>query len=120
VKWTLAQNASRDFDLLGYLKTALPHQPDNVAVPLRDVIESAETFEIAHIRKEAMDAVEELKRRGPEASRNFAWWGQAGQTVFALGCVAAGVLGQVYMGVPCVVGGALSNVALKYLAPAAP
>ncbi len=36
----------------------------------------------------------------------------------ALGCVAAGVMGQVYMGVPCVVGGALSNVALKYLAPA--
>jgi hypothetical protein len=40
--------------------------------------------------------------------------------VFALGCVAAGVMGQVYMGVPCVVGGALSNVALKYLAPAQP
>ena len=33
VKWTLAQNASRDLDLLGYLKTALPHQPDNIAVP---------------------------------------------------------------------------------------
>jgi hypothetical protein len=29
-------------------------------------------------------------------------------------------MGQVYMGVPCVVGGALSNVALKYLAPAQP
>ena len=27
-------------------------------------------------------------------------------------------MGQVYMGVPCVVGGALSNVALKYLTPA--
>lgn len=118
VKWTLAQNASRDGDLLGYLKTALPHQPDKVAVPLRDVIESAETFEIAHIRKEAMDSIEVLKTKGSEASRNFSWWGQAGQTVFALGCVAAGVMGQVYMGVPCVVGGALSNVALKYLAPA--
>jgi hypothetical protein len=118
VKWTLAQNASRDLDLLGYLKTSLPHQPDKVAVPLRDVIESAETFELAHIRKDAMTAIEELKAKGPEASRNFAWWGQAGQTVFALGCVAAGVMGQIYMGVPCVVGGALSNVALKYLAPA--
>jgi hypothetical protein len=118
VKWTLAQNASRDLDLLGYLKTSLPHQPDKVAVPLRDVILSAETFELAHIRKDAMAAIEELKTKGPEASRNFNWWGQAGQTVFALGCVAAGVMGQVYMGVPCVVGGALSNVALKYLAPA--
>jgi coproporphyrinogen III oxidase-like Fe-S oxidoreductase len=89
-------------------------------VPLRDVIESAETYELAHIRQEAMTAIEELKTKGPQSSRNFAWWGQAGQTVFALGCVAAGVMGQVYMGVPCVVGGALSNVALKYLAPAQP
>ncbi len=39
VKWTLAQNASRDGDLLSYLKLALPHQPDKVAGPLRDVIE---------------------------------------------------------------------------------
>jgi hypothetical protein len=118
VKWTLAQNASRDFDLLGYLKTSLPHQPQKVAVPLRDVIESAETFELAHIRKDAMSAIEDLKTKGPQSARNFSWWGQAGQTVFALGCVAAGVTGQVYMGVPCVVGGALSNVALKYLTPA--
>ena len=28
VKWTLAQNASKDHDLLTYLKTSLPHQPD--------------------------------------------------------------------------------------------
>jgi len=118
VKWTLAQNASRDWDLLGYLKTSLPHQPDEVAVPLKDVIESAETFELAHIRKEAMAAIEELRTKGSEASRNFNWWGQAGQTAFALGCVAAGAAGVVVAGIPCVVGGALSNVALKYLAPA--
>jgi hypothetical protein len=120
VKWTLAQNASRDFDLLGYLKTSLPHQPQKAAVPLRDVIEAAETYELAHIRKDAMAAIEDLKVKGPQSARNFSWWGQAGQTVFALGCVAAGVTGQIYMGVPCVVGGALSNVALKYLAPAQP
>ncbi len=118
VKWTLAQNASRDWDLLGYLKTSLPHQPDKVAVPLKDVIESAETFELAHIRKEAMANIEELKTKGSEASRNFSWWGQAGQTAFALGCVAAGAAGMGVAGIPCVVGGALSNVALKYLAPA--
>jgi hypothetical protein len=118
VKWTLAQNASRDWDLLGYLKTSLPHQPDNIAVPLKDVIESAETFELAHIRKDAMASIEELKLKGSESSRNFSWWGQAGQTAFALGCVAAGVAGAVVAGIPCVVGGALSNVALKYLAPA--
>ena len=28
VKWTLAQNASRDPELLAYLKTSLPHQPE--------------------------------------------------------------------------------------------
>jgi hypothetical protein len=118
VKWTLATNASRDWDLLGYLKTSLPHQPDEVAVPLKDVIESAETFELAHIRKDAMASIEELKMKGSEASRNFSWWGQAGQTAFALGCVAAGAAGVIVAGIPCVVGGALSNVALKYLAPA--
>lgn len=119
VKWTLAQNSSRDGDLLGYLKVSLPHQPDDVAVPLRDVIESAETFELGHIRKEAMAAIEELRTKGSEASRNFNWWGQAGQTAFALGCVAAGAVGAgAVVGIPCVVGGALSNVALKYLAPA--
>jgi hypothetical protein len=117
VKWTLAQNASRDHDLLGYLKTSLPHQPDNVSKPLEEVIEGAETFELAAIRKDALSSIEELKTKGSENARNFSWWGQAGQTVFALGCVAAGVMGQVYMGVPCVVGGAMSNVALKYLAP---
>lgn len=118
VKWTLAQNASKDNDLLRYLKLSLPRQPDNISVPLTEVIEGAETFELAQIRKDALTAIEDLKTKGPQNSRNFAWWGQAGQTVFALGCVAAGVMGQVYMGVPCVVGGALSNVALKYLAPA--
>jgi hypothetical protein len=118
VKWTLAQNASRDPELLGYLKTSLPHQPTDVEVPLADIIESCETFELAHIRKDALDSIEVLKTKGSENARDFAWWGQAGQTAFALGCVAAGAMGQVYAGIPCVVGGALSNVALKYLAPA--
>jgi len=117
VKWTLAQNASRDPELLAYLKTSLPHQPEPVEVPLKDIIESCETFELAHIRKDALDSIEVLRTKGSENARDFAWWGQAGQTAFALGCVAAGAMGQVYAGIPCVVGGALSNVALKYLAP---
>jgi hypothetical protein len=125
VKWTLAQNASRDPELLAYLKTSLPHQPELVEVPLKDIIESCETFELAHIRKDALDSIEVLKTKGSEDARNFAWWGQAGQTAFALGCVGAGVagvgaagVGALAVGIPCVVGGALSNVALKYLAPA--
>ena len=96
VKWTLAQNASRDPELLAYLKTSLPHQPELVEVPLKDIIESCETFELAHIRKDALDSIEVLRTKGSENARNFAWWGQAGQTAFALGCVAAGAMGQVY------------------------
>jgi hypothetical protein len=117
VKWTLAQNASRDPELLGYLKTSLPHQPEDVEVPLADIIESCETFELAHIRKQATDSIEELKRKGSEASRNFAWWGQAGQTALSLGCVGAAVAGQPTAEIPCVVGSAMSAAGLKYLGP---
>ena len=116
-KWTLATNASREKDLLDILHDEMNRQPDDVRTPLREVIEAAETFETGKIRKEAVAAVEELKARGPESSRNFAWWGQVGQTTFALGCVAAAATGQVQFGIPCVVGGAVSSAALKYLAP---
>lgn len=117
-KWTLAQNASRDPDLLALLKGISAQQEEaKTRKPLGDVIEAAETLELAKIRKEAMASIDELKAKGPESTRNFNWWGQAGQTVFALGCVAAGALGQVQVGIPCVVGGALSNAALKYLGP---
>ncbi len=117
-KWTLAQNAARDPDLLALLKGISAQQEETkTRAPLGDVIEAAETLELAKIRKEAMASIDELKAKGPESTRNFNWWGQAGQTVFALGCVAAGALGQVEVGIPCVVGGALSNAALKYLGP---
>jgi hypothetical protein len=96
---------------------SLPHQPDDVEVPLQDIIESCETFELAHIRKQATDSIEELRRKGSEASRNFAWWGQAGQTALSLGCVAAAVGGQATAEIPCVVGSAMSTAGLKYLAP---
>ena len=117
-KWTLAQNASRDTDLLAMLKgLAAEESEKSVKAPLSEVIEAAETLELAKIRKQAMASIEELKTKGPESARNFSWWGQAGQTVLALGCVAAGALGHVEVGIPCVVGGALSSAALKYLAP---
>ena len=116
-KWTLATNASREKDLLDILHAEMNGQPLEVRQPLREVIEAAETFETARIRKEAVAAVEQLKARGPESARNFAWWGQVGQTTLALGCVAAAAVGQVQFGIPCVVGGAVSSAALKYLAP---
>ena len=41
-----------------------------------------------HWDRDAVAAIDQLKARGPESARNYAWWGQAGQTVLALGCVA--------------------------------
>lgn len=117
-KWTLAQNAARDMDLLQLLKADLSVRTGDVRPPLSEVVEAAETYELGKIRKDALASIEELKTKGPEANRNFAWWGQAGQTALALGCVAASVTGHIEFGIPCVVGGAASTAALKYLAPA--
>jgi len=117
-KWTLATNASREKDLLDILAAEMNAQPESVRKQLREVIEAAETFETGKIRKDALAAIDELKARGPESARNFAWWGQAGQTAVALGCVGAAAGGLVAAGIPCVVGGAISSAALKYLAPA--
>jgi hypothetical protein len=81
------------------------------------VIDAAETFEFARVRKDAMAAIEQLKTKGPASARNTQWWGTAGQTVLALGCVAAGAMGQLQVGIPCVIGGALSGAALKFMLP---
>lgn len=117
-KWTLAQNASRDNDLLLMLKKISNDTEPAVRKPLGEVIDAAETLELSKLRKDALASIEELKTKGPENVRNYNWWGQAGQTVLALGCVAAGALGQVEFGIPCVVGGAASTAALKYFSPA--
>jgi hypothetical protein len=117
-KWTLATNASREKDLLDMLADEMNRQPAEVRKPLREVIEAAETFETGKIRKDALASIDELKAKGPESARNYAWWGQAGQTALALGCVGAAAGGLVVLGIPCVVGGAISTAALKYFAPA--
>ena len=116
-KWTLAQNASHDAELLAVLKALAGKEKPEVRVPLNEVIEAAETLELAKIRKQALASLDDLRAKGPENVRTYNQWGQAGQTVLALGCVAASVLGQVELGIPCVVGGALSSAALKYLGP---
>jgi hypothetical protein len=84
---------------------------------LREVIDAAETFEFGKVRRDAMASIEQLKTRGPASARNTLWWGQAGQTALALGCIVAGALGHVEVGVPCIVGGAVSSAALKYAVP---
>lgn len=116
-KLSLATNASRDKALLDLAKAAMKTEPQETRVVLQEVIDAAETFEFQRVRKDAMAAIEQLKTKGPQSARNTMWWGTAGQTVLAVGCVVASVMGQVQVGIPCVVGGAVSGAALKYVQP---
>jgi hypothetical protein len=117
-KLTLATNASRDQELLKMLKASMAYETKATKVVLGEVIEAAETFEFGKVRRDAMAAIEQLKVKGPQSARATAWWGQAGQTALALGCIVAGALGHVEVGVPCIIGGAVSSAALKYMVPA--
>ncbi|MFM9941302.1 MAG: hypothetical protein ACKVP7_17605 [Hyphomicrobiaceae bacterium] len=114
-KWTLATNAQKDKDLLDHLKNEMNRQAKDIQRELREVITAAETFETSKLRKDAVAAIEELRRKGPQSTRNATYWGQAGQTALALGCVVAGALGHAEIAVPCVVGGAVSSAALRLL-----
>jgi len=113
-KYTLASNAVRDRHLLGMLKQALEHQPKPVTQVLREVIDAAETVETARIRKQALAAIEDLRRKGPESRREASRWGQIGLGALSLGCIAAAATGHVELGLPCVLGGAVSSAGLQY------
>jgi len=116
-KWTLANNALQNKDLLDHLKAERKRRPAAVAEQLAEIIEAAETYETSQIRKRALAAIEDLKRKGPESARKMSYWGMAGQTALALGCVVAGAMGHVEIAVPCVIGGAASSAAVKLLSP---
>jgi len=116
-KLSLATNASRDKELLDLLKVSLNSETGATHAVLQEVIDAAETFEFARVRRDAMAAIEKLKAKGPASARDYQWWGQAGQAALAVGCVVASVMGQVEIGIPCVVGGAVSGAALKAFAP---
>ena len=115
-KWTLASNASRDKDLLDLARdeAARKDQKPEIAKALNEIVEAAETYETAKIRKDAVAAIEELKRKGPVKEWSWSTFGvQAAPTVIALGCVAASVTGQAEIGIPCVLSGALSTAVSK-------
>ena len=114
-KYTLASNIARDPKLLAHVKRLAPKQPEEAQAPLKEVIDSAETIDIARIKKDAMAALEDLKRKGPGYKRKLSTWGQIGQGAIALGCIGAAAAGAVALGLPCVVGGAMSSGALYYL-----
>ena len=113
-KFTLASNAARDPVLLAILKDAKEHRPKEMATALAEVIDAAETVETAKLRKEAMAAIDELRRKGPGYRRNISLWGQVGQGALAVGCIAAAATGHVELGLPCVIGGGVSSAALGF------
>jgi hypothetical protein len=113
-KYTLVSNAVRNPELLAMLRRASVEQPKEVASVLKEVVEASETMETTRVRREALNAIEELKRKGPQSKRDMTTWGQIGQGALAIGCIAAAATGQVQFGLPCVVGGAASSAALGY------
>ena len=114
-KFTLASNAARDAELLGLLKRLAGHQPDKVKPLLAEVIEAAELVDTGRLGKEAMAALEELKRKGPGSTRDLVSWGAAGEAALSLGCLGLAAAGAVVAGVPCVIGGALTTGAVRYM-----
>ncbi len=114
-KFTLASNAVRDFNLLSMLKWAAKNQPKDIAVVLNDVVQTAETVDTAHMRKESLAAIEELKQKGPNSKRELTGWGQVGEGALSMGCVVAAATGQIELGIPCVIGGAAYTAGLQYI-----
>lgn len=114
-RFTLASNAARDEELLALLKRLQARQPEKVKPVLAEVIEAAELVDTARLGKEAVAALDELKRKGPGSSRDLATWGSIGEAAISFGCLGLAAVGQVEAGIPCVVGGALSTGAVRYL-----
>jgi hypothetical protein len=113
-KYTLAANAAKDPKLLAMLKSVAKHYPKETKAELDELIEAAETVDLARLRKEALASIDELKRKGPGYKRDVSLWGQIGQGALALGCIGAAAVGQIEFGIPCVVGGAVSSAGLRY------
>jgi hypothetical protein len=101
-------------DVLTMLKSMAKYQPEDVARPLAEVIRAAETAQAPRLKKEALAAIEELKRKGPGYRREVTMWGYLGQSAIALGCIGAAIASLTVAGLPCVVGGAVTSAALNY------
>lgn len=114
-KFTLAVNASRDARLLEVLRRIQPRLRDSARPILNEVIMAAETADTARLHQQVMAAIEKREQKGPASWRTASKWTEAGQVALSLGCVGASAVGQVQLGIPCVVGGALSSAALRYL-----
>jgi hypothetical protein len=112
-KWTLASYAERDRALLNLYRAEYARQPQEIAKPLKDVIEAAEIFESEKIRKDQFGAIEDAQRQQMTNEAGMTKGATAGSIAIATGCVAASALGQAYIALPCVLGGALYTGAVK-------
>ena len=112
-KYTLASNASRDPALLMTIKALQPTQPKEVQPVLKEVIDAADDVDVSRIRREMLAAIDTLRRKGSQSRRNISWWGQVGEGALAVGCIAAAVAGQIQVGIPCVIGGAVTTGGLQ-------
>jgi hypothetical protein len=113
-RYTLASYAVRDAGLRDFLRAELNQQPKDIAAPLGEVLEAADTVQLGALRKDALAAVDEIKTKGSDSRRNLDFWGQVGVGAVALGCVSAAALGQVAVGIPCVIGGSASQGLLSF------
>jgi hypothetical protein len=112
-KWTLASYAERDRELLTLYRAEYDRQPQEIAKPLKDVIEAAEIFESEKIRKDQFGAIEDAQKAQMSNEAGMSKGATAGSIAIATGCVAASALGQAYIALPCVLGGALYTGAVK-------
>ena len=112
-KWTLASYAERDRQLLNLYRAESARQPEEIAKPLKDVIEAAEIFESEKIRKDQFGAIEDAQKQQMTNEAGMTKGATAGSIAIATGCVAATALGQAYIALPCVLGGALYTGAVK-------
>jgi len=112
-KWTLASYAERDRQLIALYRAEYGRQPEEIAEPLKDVIEAAENFEAEKIRKDQFGAIEDAQRQQLTNEAGMTKGATAGSIAIATGCVAASALGQAYIALPCVIGGALYTGAVK-------
>src|SRR5262245_49491826 len=113
-KVTLANNATNYPDLLRLLKSMEKYQAEDVAKPLAEVIQAAESTQAPRLKKQALADIDELRRKGPGFRREMTMWGYVGQGAIALGCIGAAVASLTAAGIPCVVGGAATSAALNY------
>jgi hypothetical protein len=111
-KVTLANNATMYPDLLLLLKSMAKYQTEDVAKPLNEVILAAETTQAPKLKKEALAAIEGLKRKGPGYRREMTAWGYVGQGTIAVGCIVMAVMPLTAAGIPCVVGGAITSAVM--------